>query len=154
MKIRKYKQDDCLEIIQLFEDTIKSINSFDYTPIQIDAWLNNHRTPNQWNQLLLSHHTYVAIEDNKVVGFADIDDCGYFDHLYVHKDYQHQGIATLLSDTVEELHLAPIIQTDASITARPFFERRGYQVLQEQHVQCNGIELTNYKMEKKMGPSN
>ena len=36
----------------------------------------------------------------------------------------------------------------ASITARPFFEKRGYRVIREQQVERKGILLTNYVMEK------
>ena len=39
----------------------------------------------------LRHHTIVAECGNEIVGFGDIDDTGYLDRLYVHKD--HQGKA-------------------------------------------------------------
>ena len=35
-----------------------------------------------------------------------------------------------------------------SITARPFFERRGYRVVREQQVERQGIMLTNFVMIK------
>ena len=38
--------------------------------------------------------------------------------------------------------------THASLTAKPFFEKRGYQVVQEQQVERKGILLTNYVMKK------
>ena len=38
--------------------------------------------------------------------------------------------------------------THASVTAKPFFEKRGYQVVQEQQVEKKGILLTNYVMKK------
>ena len=40
------------------------------------------------------------------------------------------------------------ITTHASITARPFFLKRGYRVVREQQVERGGILLTNYVMEK------
>ena len=40
------------------------------------------------------------------------------------------------------------IITHASITARPFFEKRGYRVVKEQQVNRQGILLINYVMEK------
>lgn len=40
------------------------------------------------------------------------------------------------------------IVTHASITARPFFEKRGYAVIKEQQVERQGIFLTNYVMVK------
>lgn len=36
----------------------------------------------------------------------------------------------------------------SSITAKPFFEKRGYIVIKEQTVERFGVELRNYVMEK------
>jgi len=40
------------------------------------------------------------------------------------------------------------VTTHASVTARPFFESRGYEVVQSQEVVREGIFLKNYKMNK------
>ncbi len=40
------------------------------------------------------------------------------------------------------------ITTYASITAKPFFEKRGYKVVKEQRVERQGIFLTNFCMKK------
>ena len=40
------------------------------------------------------------------------------------------------------------ITSEVSITARPFFERHGYDVLAEQQAQANKLRMTNYKMAK------
>ena len=91
-------------------------------------------------------NTLVAIENSIIVGFGDIDSTGYLDRLYVHKDYQKQGIASALCDKLENGFTK--ITTHASITAKPFFLHRGYKVVKEQQVERNGIFLTNYVMEK------
>lgn len=36
----------------------------------------------------------------------------------------------------------------ASISAKPFFEKRGYKVIKEQSVKVDNVYLTNYLMEK------
>lgn len=36
----------------------------------------------------------------------------------------------------------------ASLTARAFFEKRGYKVLERRRVERKGVELTNFLMEK------
>ena len=41
------------------------------------------------------------------------------------------------------------VVTHASITARPFFEKRGYRVVKEQQVERNGVFLTNFVMVKR-----
>ena len=40
--------------------------------------------------------------------------------------------------------------THASITARPFFEARGYRVVRPQQVERRGQVLTNFVMEKEL----
>lgn len=42
------------------------------------------------------------------------------------------------------------IDTEASITAKPFFERKGYQIIKEQIVERKGIGLVNFRMSKKL----
>ncbi|MFC6235817.1 GNAT family N-acetyltransferase, partial [Leucobacter soli] len=43
------------------------------------------------------------------------------------------------------------LYTDASITARPFFERRGFRVEREQRQVRSGAELVNFRMRKRLG---
>jgi putative acetyltransferase len=42
----------------------------------------------------------------------------------------------------------PRIFTEASLTARPFFERRGFVVVAAQQVEKRGQTLANFRMEK------
>lgn len=85
--------------------------------------------------------------DGVIAGFGDIDETGYLDRLYVHKDYQRRGVAAALCDAMERTAPGKIV-THASITARPFFEGRGYTVVRTQQVERQGVLLTNYVMEK------
>ena len=55
--------------------------------------------------------------------------------------------ATAICDQLEQA-VEGSITTHASITAKPFFEKRGYQVAKEQQVERQGIFLTNYVMIK------
>ena len=86
--------------------------------------------------------------NGQIVGFADMDSAGYLDRLYVHKDFQRHGIASELCDRLEQAVDAETITTHASITARPFFEKRGYKVVREQQVERKGVLLTNYVMKR------
>lgn len=42
------------------------------------------------------------------------------------------------------------IYTEASVTAKPFFERRGYQIIRSQKVERKGITMPNFQMSKKL----
>lgn len=79
-----------------------------------------------------------------------MDETGYLDRLYVHADYQGQGIGTAICDELESAVNVSQFVTHASITARPFFEGRGYQVVKEQQVERCGIYLTNFVMIKEL----
>lgn len=150
MWIRRYEPEDLGQITALFYDTVHAVNAADYAPEQLDAWADGAPDLDRWNGSLLAHHSLVAVEGRDlIVGFGDIDGTGYLDRLYVHKDRQGLGIATALCDRLERAVDAPVITTHASITARPFFERRGYRVLREQQVERHGVRMTNFVMEKR-----
>lgn len=150
MWIRRYEPEDLGQITALFYDTVHAVNAYDYAPEQLDAWADGAPDLDRWNGSLLAHHSLVAVEDGGlIVGFGDIDATGYLDRLYVHKDRQGLGIATALCDRLERAVDAPVLTTHTSITARPFFEGRGYRVLREQRVERHGVRMTNYVMEKR-----
>lgn len=148
MKIRNYTPADCQEMATLFYNTVHTVNLSHYTPQQCNAWANGHVDLAAWNQSFLVHTTLIAQEMGIIIGFADMDASGYLDRLYVHKDYQSQGVATALCRRLEQLVSSQRYTTHASITARPFFEHMGYRVIKEQQVCRHGVWLTNFVMEK------
>lgn len=147
MEIRKYRQSDCRELTELFYNTVHTVNAKDYAEEQLNVWASGEVDLEKWHQSLQEHLCMVAVDNGIVVGFGDIDDTGYLDRLFVHADYQRKGIATAICNQLEQ-SVQGNITTHASITARPFFEKRGYRVIKEQQVERQGIFLTNYKMEK------
>ena len=147
MEIRKYRPSDCEELAKLFYYTVHTANAKDYTKEQLNVWATGQVDLEKWNLSLQEHFSVVAVADEIIVGFGDIDKTGYLDRLYVHTAYQGKGVATAICDRLEQTVLGKIV-THASITARPFFEKRGYKVIREQQVERQGIFLTNYIMEK------
>ena len=148
MEIRTYQTGDWKEMAELFYDTVHTVNAKDYTAVQLDVWATGHVDGQAWESSFGEHDTRIAEEDGHIIGFADMDENGYLDRLYVHKDYQGTGVASALCDCLEQAHKGKIFTTHASITARPFFEKRGYRVKKKQQVERRGIFLTNFVMEK------
>ena len=151
MIFRKYAKTDCAELAELFYDTVHTVNAKDYTREQLDAWATGEINLEEWDESFQAHLTVVAEMDGKIVGFGDMDKTGYLDRLYVHKDYQRRGVATAICDALEQNTKAAEFITHASITARPFFEKRGYTVVREQQVERRGELLTNFVMRKERG---
>lgn len=145
MFIREYQSSDCEELTKLFYNTVHTVNAKDYTEEQLDAWATGQVDLNKWDQSLREHYSIVAVENEMLVSFGDIDESGYLDHLFLHADYQGKGIGTMICNRLEQAVSGNII-THASITARPFFEKRGYRVVKEQQVERQGVFLTNFEM--------
>lgn len=148
MVIREYKNSDCKEVSELFYNTVHTLNAKDYTKEQLDVWANKEIDLEKFNKSLIEHYSLVAVENKIIVGFGDIDETGYLDRLFVHKDYQNRGVATAICNRLEQKMLKGKVITHSSITAKSFFEKRGYKVIKEQQVERKGILLTNYIMEK------
>lgn len=147
MIIREYRPLDCEILAELFYNTVHTVNVKDYTKEQLDVWATGTIDLEKWNQSFMEHYTLVAVDDEVIIGFGDIHKTGYLDRLYVHSDYQGKRVATAICEQLEQAVQGSIV-THASITARPFFENRGYKVVKEQQVERQGIFLTNFVMEK------
>lgn len=155
MILRNYNENDIDEIAKLFFDTVHNINEKDYTQPQLNVWANGNIDRELWNKLFSQHDTIIACTYNttnaNIIGFGDMDSTGYLDKLYVHKDYQRQGIATKIVTQLQQNATSNGVSTFttyASITAIPFFASLGYSIIRENIVVKNDIELKNFLMEK------
>lgn len=151
LQLRSYQSSDLPDLGKLFYETIHRVNQKDYTPEQLQAWAPTTAVPVAWHEKFLHTFTQIAILENKIVGFGNLEQTGYLDCLYVHHACQSYGIGTAICDKLEQYAMqqgAQQITVHASITAKPFFEKRGYLLLQEQLVERHGVFLKNYKMQK------
>lgn len=153
MIIRKGHLIDLAELQQLFVGTIRHTCAKDYNSEQIDAWTAGIENAQRWQEIMTEQFVLIAQDTKNITGFCTLaKNC--IDLLYVHKDHQRQGIAHSLYTVIEkEAKQQGYFKLSANVskTARPFFEKVGFKVLNEQTVKLKGIELTNYKMIKMMG---
>lgn len=153
MQIRPFSPQDLPEILALFYETVHTVCQNDYSPQQLDAWAPKLPDVVRWRHILSSHYTLIAEENGQILAFADLQKPDYLDHLYVHKNAQHRGIAQMLVQLLEEKTRsmgAHKISVHASKTAKGFFLHRGYQVVREQFPVCQGITLVNYLMVREL----
>lgn len=150
MEIRRATENDIPQIKDLFQQTILAVNTKDYTLEQARWWASKGNDDDLWKERIGQQYFVVAMTNKVVTGFAALKADGYLNSLFVHKDYQGKGIASLLLFHIENYAVERTIYeitVDVSITAKPFFERKGYLLLQQQIVNI-GIEMINYKMNK------
>ena len=102
---------------------------------------------------MLAENNFIGVFDaqDRLVGFSSMNASGHLHSMFVHKDRQGRGVAGMLLSEVEKIareYGVGRIGLEASITARPFFEARGYVVVKEQKARADRLCLTNYVMEK------
>lgn len=153
ISIRLSKFSDLTEMQKMFVDTISTICNDDYSPEQIKVWISSIENTQRWTDKLTSQYFLVAELDNKIVGYASLENNDCVDFLYVHKDYQRQGIADRLYSEIEKEAIkrkTTVLNSDVSETARRFFEKKGFKIIALQTNIIKDVEIINYKMTKRL----
>ncbi|RYD92887.1 MAG: GNAT family N-acetyltransferase [Sphingobacteriales bacterium] len=151
--IRRATEADVAALGELYRGTIEGVNSRDYNEAQVSVWAERSRRTESLLKRIEEQYFLVAEEDAMLTGFGSITATGFLDMLFVHRDHQGKGIANALVDMLESYavrHDAPMLTADVSVTARPFFEKKGFEVLREQQVEIDAVSLTNFKMQKSL----
>lgn len=150
--IRTAQQSDIVELKELFQDTVLAINRRNYSQEEVEDWASCGDNLSEIGEMIKTHYFIVAVNElSQIVGFSSITAQGYLHSMFVHRNFQGEGIATLLLKEIERHAIATgiiRITSEVSITARPFFEKWGYTVEVEQKRKANQLCLTNYWMAK------
>lgn len=154
--IRSYSEADVTSLAAIYFYAIHNVNTKDYSTEQVNAWAPSTSLEiDGWIKKWKNLPPIVATINDTVVGFAEFEDNGHIDCFYCHHEYQGCGVGSALMKEIEnrarELKVNKIF-AEVSITARPFFETKGFIVKKEQSVIVRGVALTNFVMEKILVP--
>jgi len=155
IRVRLFEPQDAEQIAKLFHETVREVNARDYSANQVNAWAPDDLFFRDWVKVCSNRFTYVAEDVSKnqgvIAGFGELESNGHIDCFYCHKDYQRCGVGSQIYRAIEtkaiELSLKRLF-VEASITAKPFFQRMEFTVVNEQKVTQRGETFTNYVMEK------
>ena len=152
LSMRLLTKQDIPQMRALLRSTVLTVNSKDYTHEEVEDWASCGDSVEHWKELL-AKNDYIGIFDGQgnIIGFSSMNSEGHLHSMFVHKDWQHQGMASRMLAEVENMareYGVPKIVVEASITARPFFEKHGYTAVKAQKAKANRLYLTNYVMEK------
>ena len=155
--IRAALRSDAVELKNLFQNTVLAINRRDYSQAEVEDWASCGDNLSNIEDMIKTHYFIVAVnQQSEIVGFSSITSQGYLHSMFVHKDFQGEGIATMLLNEIEQYAITNgiiRITSEVSLTARPFFEKRGYIVEEEQkrryvrktyRIDKNQIEVFRY----------
>ena len=155
LELRSFRPADLGAVVRLFTDTVHHINAADYPPAQLRVWAPERPDLELWQERLEGACVWVAEVAGEIVGFAALGARGRLGLLYAHRLWQGKGIGSALLAQVEaeaRRRGAVLLFVRASVTARPFFEHKGFRMLGERWVRREGLALRSYEMAKPLGP--
>lgn len=154
LAIRPYKTEDASATLAIFTSAITTTAAADYSPEQIQAWARpGQREVGRWDASMQKRNSFVVATSGEVIGFSDVDEHGYIDMMFVAPEHQGRGVARALLGEAERRARefgATDLAADVSITARPFFESRGFVTEQRQEPIRQGVKLVNFRMRKSL----
>lgn len=149
--IRNFQKGDETQLREIFFNTIRNVNIKDYSEQQVKAWAPEDYDILEWCNRMTKMNPFIAVLDEQIVGYADIQNDGYIDHFYCHWKFQGKGVGKTLMQSIfrfGQQNEISRLYSQVSITANPFFEHFGFKVVKEQQVEIRGHVLNNYIMEK------
>ncbi|WP_380163941.1 GNAT family N-acetyltransferase [Jannaschia sp. R86511] len=129
--LRAYAPADAAATYGVFRAAVRRTALSHYTEAQVEAWAPDDVNLDRWARRRAEAWTVVAVDDDRVVGFADLTDGGELDMLFVHPDAARRGVAHALVATVTaEASRRGLRRVDvrASRVLQPLLERLGFVV--------------------------
>ena len=152
--LRPYRPADAAALTELYARSVRHYGPRAYTPEQVDAWAATADVERTAARCRDGRVVVVARDEaGTVLGFAELETDGHLDMLYVAPEAEGQRIGTLLYATIEtqarDLGLHRVF-VEASELARPLFERQGFTLLGRNDLVLAGVDIHNYRMEKRL----
>lgn len=151
ISIVPYQEAYAREIADLFHASVHAIDPLIYTFDEQEAWAQTPSNYDTWAHKLSHTKPYVAMINDKIAGFIELEKGGHIDCAYTYPDYQKRGVMSELfayAQNVAQKKGIKRLYLEASIVAKPFFEKRGFKTRQRNEIKRNGQMIVNYSMEK------
>lgn len=153
---RPYRPADAAACAIVFETAVRDGAARHYDAEQRTAWISA-RTPETWAARLADQTVWVGVDaSDKVLGFFSLTDDGVIDFAFVLPQMRGTGLAdALLNRLVDVARTRGLtrLTTEASLIARSFFARNGWEEERRQTVWIGDVSLDNFVMSRKLGPA-
>lgn len=151
IEIRQATPADLKEILEVFKAAIHHTCQGEYSVSQRKAWAAGSENLDRWQLALREQYFLVALFQDEIAGFGSLRDGHYLDFLFTNPKYNKLGVATKIFQDLEEKAMSyhtEELTSDVSFTARPFFERMGFQAVHMNNMEIRGVPIANFRMKK------
>ncbi len=153
--LRPFLPADLPLLIEIRFSAIEELTGEDYDEGQRRAWASAVDDDEAFGRSLAKGLTLIALIGGGPVGFISLQEGGLIEQLYVHPAVARTGVASALVDAIEKLAAArgvAALAVNASDTAKPLFEKRGFVAERRSTISIEGEWLGNTHMVKKLTP--
>ncbi|WP_109299457.1 GNAT family N-acetyltransferase [Aquimarina sp. AU474] len=146
--------DNDLPLMQrLFYQTVTSYGSMIFTKAEIKIYSRLATNKIYWQKKFKEDFIYNAKLNGEIVGSFSLDKNGTIEYIFVHMNYQGQGIANALYATMEEVAREASISTlttRINLMTKDFFEKNGFNIVKNAVKVVGGEEVVSYGGVKKL----
>lgn len=149
MNIVEYSNSYSKEVTDVFYQSVHAIDNTIYTLEQKSVWAPYPIDYQKWQTRLILKSPYLLLINERIAGFIELEDDGHIDCMYVLPTFQRKNVGSeLLKYVINKAKARSIKQlyVEASLIAKPLFERFGFVSKQKNNVSINNIVLENYTM--------
>ncbi len=153
MHVRSYTDADLEAVGAVFTSSVDVLAAAAYDETQRRAWAPQPPDLHDWRKRLSHLQTLVAVEGAEVAGFISYEPNGHIELLYVAPSYARRGVASLLYGHAERAFISAGVTelcTEASLVAKPAFERFGFVVIEEEEISLRGSSFRRFAMRKRL----
>lgn len=155
MNIRRFQVGDAPALFRVYHSAIHLIACRDYSEEQIQAWAPANLDAELWLRRMEGIRPFVALIEDEIVGYADVQSDGYIDHFFVSGHHPRRGIGAALMQRIHDEAGALDLQalsSDVSRTAEEFFRHYGFEVVDRREPMLRGVSIPNCLMRKRLSP--
>ncbi|WP_427982243.1 GNAT family N-acetyltransferase [Agarivorans sp.] len=150
LSIQAYSPEYSHAVAELFTAAIHAISEQQYSAEQKLAWAPLPIDYELWRQRLRPERCYLALLNQQLAGFIELEG-DYIDCFYVAPRYQGQQVGLQLYRHIEAVarqRQLPSLRVDASLAAKAFFLKQGFELVSRNQVERNGQVLSNFTLQK------
>lgn len=153
MEIRRYEPGEEVEIWTLYFNTTHQVVSRSYTQEQASRWAPANPDMCAWREKLARTKPFVAVENDKIVGFAELEPDGHIDNFYCHHEWQRRGVGSSLLRALEAEARrtgVAVLFAEVSMTAVAFFRAKDFEITEVRTPIICGTAAKQFLMRKRI----
>lgn len=139
------------QLQDLFVAAVMELAAGEYSLEQRTAWASSAVDKATFCARMEARQPFVAILQERIAGYADLQPDGLIDHFYVAPWAKGQRVASGMLEHIEKLAQSKdmtTIHSLVSLTAEPFFLRKNFVVVERRIATLAGVTLPHALMKK------